>query len=122
MQNVINVVLSHRAPNEVQQLAVYWESLLGGGNVLMAYGGPGAFSTRLSFNPKIFIDYTRLRTLDGRAGEAPDLIYRDGKHRLKSRKRLRRNSIYLSLGAQNDHEIEHRMGKMGRTRSALCGR
>src|SRR5215468_7861025 len=64
MQNVINVVLSHRAPAEVQRLAAYWESLLGGGNVLIAYGGPREFFSKIEFNPKIFIDDTSLRTLD----------------------------------------------------------
>jgi hypothetical protein len=88
MQNVINVVLSHRVPNEVQRLAAYWESLLGGGNVLIAYGGPGESFNKIEFNPKIFIDDTRLRTLDHqREAQSYTAVFQEVSRWLRSQSR-----------------------------------
>ena len=40
MRNVLNVVLSHQSPADVDRLAAYWESMIGDSAVLIAYGGP----------------------------------------------------------------------------------
>jgi len=64
MSNVLNVLLSHQAPSEVDRLADYWNSLLGPGNVLVAYGGGRNSFNQIRFGNKVFIEDPNLRTWD----------------------------------------------------------
>ncbi|HWY41399.1 MAG TPA: hypothetical protein VNX27_11460 [Chthoniobacterales bacterium] len=64
MANVLNVVLSHQPPADVDRLVGYWNSLLDLGNVVIAYGGPRSSFDRIAFNKKIFIGDPNLRTQD----------------------------------------------------------
>src|SRR6266704_2438380 len=64
MESVLNVVLSHQPPADVDRLGRYWESLLENGDVVVAYGGPRESFGHIQFQKKLFIDDASLRTLD----------------------------------------------------------
>lgn len=77
MQTVLNVVLSHQSPAEVDRLAAYWESVAADGNLLIAYGGPLESFDKIQFNAKIFIDDPNLRTLDHqREGQSYTAVFK----------------------------------------------
>jgi hypothetical protein len=86
MQSALNVVLSHQSPSEVDRLAAYWESLVGDGKVLIAYGGPRESFNKIQFNTKIFIDDPSLRTLDHqREGQSYTAVFKEASRWLKNR-------------------------------------
>lgn len=64
MANVLNVVLTHQPPKDVDRLVEYWNSLIGPGNLLIAYGGSRDCFDQICFNDKVFIDDPNLRTSD----------------------------------------------------------
>ena len=78
MQNVLNIVLSHQPPAEVDRVATYWESVANHDNLLVAYGGPAESFDQIQFNSKIFIDDSRLRTLDHqREGQSYTAVFKE---------------------------------------------
>lgn len=78
MEKVLNIVLSHQSPAEVDRLAAYWESVAAHGNVLVAYGGPREFFNEIQFQRKLFIDDANLRTLDHqREGQSYTAIFKE---------------------------------------------
>src|SRR5205085_213493 len=78
MERVLNVVLSHQSPADVDRLAKYWESMIGDSAVLIAYGGPREAFDKIQFNPKIFIDDPSLRTLDHqREGQSYTAVFKE---------------------------------------------
>ena len=78
VQTVLNVVLSHQPPADVDRLATYWESLLENGDVVVAYGGPHESFGHIQFQKKLFIDDSSLRTLDHqREGQSYTAVFRE---------------------------------------------
>jgi len=85
MQSVLNVVLSHQAPSEVDELAGYWRSLIGDNSLLIAYGGPPEFFDEIQFNSKLFIADSSLRTLDHqREGQSYTSVFKEVSDRLRT--------------------------------------
>src|SRR5204863_3522670 len=77
MESVLNVVLSHQPPADVDRLATYWESLLENGDVVVAYGGPHESFGHIQFQKKLFIDDSSLRTLDHqREGQSYTVVFK----------------------------------------------
>jgi hypothetical protein len=78
METVLNVVLSHQAPEDVDRLAAYWESLIENDHVLVAYGGPRESFDKIQFQRKLFIDDPSLRTLDHqREGQSYTAVFQE---------------------------------------------
>ena len=64
MSHVLNVVLTHQSPSEVDRLAAYWRDRVNGGRVLIAYGGPREHFDQIQSKGKTFVDDPNLRTVD----------------------------------------------------------
>lgn len=64
MAKVLNVVLSHQPAGDVDRLVEYWNSLLGAGSLLVAYGGSRDSFDQIRFTDRVFIGDPNLRTLD----------------------------------------------------------
>lgn len=78
VQNVLNVVLSHQSPADVDHLTAYWESMIDDSGLLLAYGGSRESFDKIQFNPKIFIDDPSLRTVDHqREGQSYTAVFRE---------------------------------------------
>lgn len=78
MRNVINVILSHQSPAEVDRLILYWKSVVTDANVVIAYGGSRESFERIQSNPKIFIDDAGLRTRDHqREGQSYTALFKE---------------------------------------------
>src|SRR5258708_7206794 len=76
-ETVLNVVLSHQPPADVDRLAEYWESLTENGHVIVAYGGPREFFDTIQFQRKLFIDDAILRTRDHqREGQSYTAVFK----------------------------------------------
>src|SRR5256885_11831499 len=85
MERVLNVVLSHQSPADVDRLATYWESLLENGDVVVAYGGPRESFGHIQFQKKLFIDDASLRTLDHqREGQSYTGVFKEVSRWLKA--------------------------------------
>ena len=85
MESVLNVVLSHQPPADVDRLATYWESLLENGDVVVAYGGPHESFGHIQFQKKLFIDDASLRTLDHqREGQSYTAVFKEVSRWLKA--------------------------------------
>jgi len=77
MEKVLNIVLTHQSPTEVDRLANYWASVVGGNNVLIAYGGPREFFDQIKFPTKVFVDDPSLRTRDHqREGQSYTAVFK----------------------------------------------
>ncbi len=85
MERVLNVVLSHQSPADVDRLATYWESLVENGDVLVAYGGPRESFEEIQFQRKLFITDASLRTLDHqREGQSYTAVFKEVSRWLKA--------------------------------------
>jgi hypothetical protein len=78
MENVLNIVLSHQAPADVDRLVAHWESMIGDSSLLVAYGGPRETFDKIQFNTKIFIADPGLRTFDHqREGQSYTAVFKE---------------------------------------------
>ncbi|HZR79336.1 MAG TPA: hypothetical protein VFA58_09005 [Chthoniobacterales bacterium] len=78
MENVLNVILTHQSPAEVDRLADFWKSTVDDANLLIAYGGPITSFPKIELENKIFIDDANLRTVDHqREGQSYTGIFRN---------------------------------------------
>lgn len=86
MANVLNVALSHQPPGEVDLLVSYWNSLVGNGDLLIAYGGPRGSFDQIRFADKVFVDDLNLRTLDHqREAQSYTAVFKEVSHWLRNR-------------------------------------
>ncbi len=85
MGSVLNVVLSHQPPADVDRLATYWESLIENGHVLVAYGGSRESFDEIQFQRKLFVDDAGLRTRDHqREGQSYTAVFKEVSRWLKT--------------------------------------
>lgn len=100
MEKVLNIVISHQPPAEVDRLANYWKSLVGENSVLIAYGGSHQLFEEIQFNAKIFIDDPNLRTLDHqREGQSYTAVFREVSNRIRSH--------FTNVGVVTLFEFDH---------------
>jgi hypothetical protein len=86
MENVLNVVLSHQSPREVDRLVAYWKSVIGDNRLLVAYGGPRKSFGEIEFKSKVFVDDSSLRTRDHqREGQSYTGVFREVSNLIRRR-------------------------------------
>ncbi len=59
-----SIILTHQSPACVRVMCDYWQALIPGSMLLVAYGGSRADYERLDVRHKVFVDDERLRTVD----------------------------------------------------------
>lgn len=60
----LNLILTHQSPAEVARMLVYWRHAVPEESIWLAYGGKKERFEQLEHPRKLFIDSTRLRTID----------------------------------------------------------